>query len=154
MLWCGYCSLSFQSFVLRHLVIAPVLNTKNLFRFLPHPSQEESLKVRYPSVCARCCDQDVLLFCSVICWWHLQIVSRVIMRVSNANLLKKWFVCHLIPSPFGPVYVTSANLSDLRHSITSPGCHLLRQSLVAIHNAMELQKSWMQQLVIFSFIFR
>ena len=76
------------------------------------------------------------------------------MRVSNANLLKKWFVCHLIPSPFGPVYVTSANLSDLRHSITSPGCHLLRQSLVAIHNAMELQKSWMQQLVIFSFIFR
>ena len=60
----------------------------------------------------------------------------------------------LIPSPFGPVYVTSANLSDLRHSITSPGCHLLRQSLVAIHNAMELQKSWMQQLVIFSFIFR
>lgn len=60
----------------------------------------------------------------------------------------------LIPSPFGPVYVTSANLSDLRHSITSPGCHLLRQSLVAIHNAMELQKSWMQQLVIFAFIFQ
>lgn len=60
----------------------------------------------------------------------------------------------LIPSPFGPVYVTSANLSNLRHSITSPGCHLLRQSLVAIHNAMELQKSWMQQVVIFSFIFR
>ena len=68
--------------------------------------------------------------------------------------LKKWFVCHLIPSPFGPVYFTSANLSDLRHSITSPGCHLLRQSLVAIHNAMELQKSWMQQLVIFAFIFQ
>jgi len=81
------------------------------------------------------------------------------MHVSNANLLKI-MVClsynlqKLIPSPFGPVYVTSANLSDLRHSITSPGCHLLRQFLVAIHNAMELQKSWMQQLVIFSFIFR
>ena len=81
------------------------------------------------------------------------------MHVSNANLFKK-MVClsfnlqKLIPSPFGPVYVTSANLSDLRHSITSPGCHLLRQSLVAIHNAMELQKSWMQQLVIFAFIFQ
>ena len=28
-LWCGYFSVSFQSVVLRHLVIAPVLNTKN-----------------------------------------------------------------------------------------------------------------------------
>ena len=62
----------------------------------PTPPQEESLKVRYPSVCARRCDQDVLLFCSFICWWHPQIVSRVIMHVSNAHLLKKWFVCHII----------------------------------------------------------
>ena len=137
-----------------HPSSTPRTSSGSTCEHLPHPSQEESLKVRYPSVCARCCDQDVLLFCSVICRWHPQIVSRVIMRVSNANLLKKWFVCHLIPSPFGPIYVTSANLSDLRHSITSPGCHLLRQSLVAIHNAMEIQKSWMQQLVIFSFIFR
>ena len=27
MLWCEYCSASFQSFVLRHLVIAPVRNS-------------------------------------------------------------------------------------------------------------------------------
>ena len=31
---CGYCSVSFQSFVLRHLVIAPVCNTKKLFFIL------------------------------------------------------------------------------------------------------------------------
>ena len=29
-LWCGYCSVSFHAFVLRHLVIAPVPNTKTL----------------------------------------------------------------------------------------------------------------------------
>ena len=29
-LWCGYCSVSFHAFVLRHLVIAPVPNTKRL----------------------------------------------------------------------------------------------------------------------------
>ena len=32
-LWCGYFSVSFQSVVLRHLVIAPVLNTKKLLRW-------------------------------------------------------------------------------------------------------------------------
>ena len=62
----------------------------------PTPSQEESLKVRYPSVCARRCEQDVLFFCPVICWWHPQIVSRVIIHVLNANLFQKWFVCHII----------------------------------------------------------
>ena len=30
----GYCSVSFQSFVLRHLVIAPICNTKKLFFIL------------------------------------------------------------------------------------------------------------------------
>ena len=29
-LWCGYCSVSFQSFLLRHLVITPIYNTKKL----------------------------------------------------------------------------------------------------------------------------
>ena len=34
MLWRGYCPASFQSFVLRHLVIAPVCNSKELSVFL------------------------------------------------------------------------------------------------------------------------
>ena len=29
-LWCGYFSVSFQSFLLRHLVITPICNTKKL----------------------------------------------------------------------------------------------------------------------------
>ena len=33
-MWCGHCSASFHSFVLRHLVIAPVCNTKKLPRFV------------------------------------------------------------------------------------------------------------------------
>ena len=75
-----------------HPSSTPRTSSGSTCEHLPHPSQEESLKVRYPSVCARRCDQDVLLFCSVICWWHPQIVSRVIMHVSNANLFKK-MVC-------------------------------------------------------------
>ena len=32
-LWRGYCSVSFQPFVLRHLVMAPVRSTKKLLKY-------------------------------------------------------------------------------------------------------------------------
>ena len=42
-LWCGYSSISFQSFVLRHLVIAPVRNTQK-------PLRACSTSLQYPGI--------------------------------------------------------------------------------------------------------
>ena len=58
----------------------------------PTPPKKKASKCDTPRFAPAVVIKDVLLFCSVICWWHPQIVSRVIMHVSNANLFKK-MVC-------------------------------------------------------------
>ena len=75
MLWCEYCSLSFQSFVLRHVVIEPISITKK-----PQGSQHPTKRLNLRLIWFLLSLASISFLRDVV--WVSVVLNRTVVRLS------------------------------------------------------------------------